>query len=108
MALLLDPLNAEWRRPAPSVSRLHFETSKGAFVLELHREWGPVGADRLYNLARLGYYDDTRFHRVNRNYIAQFGVHGSPAVNAAWKEHVLADDPPRSDNARGTFAFAFK
>ena len=78
------------------------------FVLELHRDWGPIGADRLYNLARLGYYDDTRFHRVNKNYIAQFGIHGNPAVNAAWKEQVLQDDPPRSDNARGTFAFAFK
>ena len=77
-------------------------------MLELIREWGPIGADRLYNLARLGYYDDTRVHRVNRNYIAQFGLHGDPAVNAAWKERYLADDPPRSNNTRGTFAFSFR
>jgi cyclophilin family peptidyl-prolyl cis-trans isomerase len=108
MALLLDPSNIEWRRPAPGVSRLRFETTKGVFVLELHRDWGPIGADRLYNLARLGYYDDTRFHRVNGNYIAQFGIHGNPAVNAAWKQQFLSDDPERSNNSRGTFAFAFK
>jgi cyclophilin family peptidyl-prolyl cis-trans isomerase len=107
-ALLLDPSNPEWRRPAPTVSHLRFETTKGVFVLELIREWGPIGADRLYNLARLGYYDDTRVHRVNRNYIAQFGLHGDPAVNDAWKDRYLADDPPRSHNVRGTFAFAFK
>jgi cyclophilin family peptidyl-prolyl cis-trans isomerase len=107
-ALLLDPLNAEWRRPAPALSRIRFETTKGVFVLELHRDWGPIGADRLYNLARYSYYDDTRFHRVNKSYIAQFGLHGNPAVNAAWREQYLADDPARSDNARGTFAFAFK
>jgi cyclophilin family peptidyl-prolyl cis-trans isomerase len=107
-ALLLDPSDPEWRRPAPPVSHLRFETTKGVFVLELIREWGPIGADRLYNLARLGYYDDTRVHRVNRNYIAQFGLHGDPAVNAAWKDRYLADDPPRSHNVRGTFAFAFK
>ena len=107
-ALLLDPSNAEWRKPAPPVSHLRFETSKGVFVLELVREWGPIGADRLYNLARLGYYDDTRFHRVNRNYIVQFGLHGDPAVNAVWKDEYLMDDPPRSMNARGTFAFAMK
>jgi homoserine O-acetyltransferase len=107
-ALLLDPSNAEWRRPAPPVSHLRFETTKGVFVLELVRAWGPIGADRLYNLARLGYYDDTRVHRVNRNYIAQFGINGNPAVNAAWKDHYLQDDPPRSNNVRGTFAFAFK
>jgi homoserine O-acetyltransferase len=107
-ALLLDPSNLEWQKPAPPVSRLRFETSKGVFVVELVREWGPIGADRLYNLARLGYYDDTRFHRVNRNYIVQFGLHGDPAVNAAWKDKYLMDDPPRSMNARGTFAFAMK
>src|SRR5688572_13897412 len=58
--LLLDPSNAGWKKPAPAVSRLVFETTKGMFVLELHRDWGPIGADRVYNLARLGYYDDTR------------------------------------------------
>src|SRR5438105_2826570 len=97
-ALWLDPANPEWRRPAPPVSHIRFETTKGVFVLELVRGWGPIGADRLYNLARLGYYDDTRFHRVNRNYIVQFGLHGDPAVNAAWKDQYLPDDPPRSVN----------
>jgi cyclophilin family peptidyl-prolyl cis-trans isomerase len=105
-ALLLDPANAEWSRPAPPVSRLRFETTKGDFVVELIREWGPIGVDRFYNLARLGYYDDTRFHRVNKGYIAQFGLHGDSAVNAAWKTAYIKDDPPRSQNARGTFAFA--
>lgn len=107
-AIWLDPAHPEWRRPAPDVSHLRFETTKGTFVLELIREWGPIGADRLYNLARLGYYDDTRFHRVNPNYIVQFGLHGDPAVNAAWRDRYLADDPPRSTNTRGTFAFAMK
>lgn len=107
-ALLLNPADAEWTTPAPPVSHLRFETTQGVFVLELVRAWGPIGADRLYNLARLGYYDDTRIHRVNANYIAQFGLHGDSAVNAAWKDHYLKDDPPRSTNTRGTFAFAMK
>ena len=107
-SLLLQPADPEWRRPAPAISHLQFETTRGAFTLELVRAWGPIGADRLYNLARLGYFDDTRFHRVNRNYIAQFGLHGNPSVNAAWRDQYLADDLPRSHNVRGTFAFAFK
>ena len=107
-ALLLDPANAEWRRPAPPVSHLRFETTKGVFVLELIRAWGPVGADRLYNLARLGYYDDTRVHRVRTGYIAQWGLHGDPTVNAAWKGRYIADDAPRSRNTRGTFAFSYE
>jgi homoserine O-acetyltransferase len=105
--LVLDPANAEWSRPAPAVSHLTFETTKGTFVLELHRAWGSIGADRLYNLARLGYYDDTRFHRVNKGYIAQFGLHGDARVNAAWEERYLEDDPPRSNNVRGAFAFSY-
>jgi len=104
--LLLDPSNAEWRKPAPAVSRLRFETTKGVFVLELHRDWGPIGADRVYNLARLGYYDETRLHRVRAD-IAHFGIHGDPPVNAVWSKAELPDDPPRSTNGRGTFALAF-
>jgi cyclophilin family peptidyl-prolyl cis-trans isomerase len=106
-ALLLEPDNAEWRHPAPALSTLRFETTKGVFALELHRDWGPIGADRLYNLARLGYYDDTRFHRVRPGYIAQWGLHGDSAVNAAWKGKCLSDDPPRSQNTRGSFAFSY-
>jgi len=71
------------------------------------RAWGPIGADRVYNLARLGYYDDTRVHRVVRGYIAQWGLHGDPAVNAAWQSRTIAADPPRSRHARGTFALAY-
>ena len=107
-ALLLDPSNAEWTRQAPPVSRVRFETSKGAFVMELTRSSAPLGVDRFYNLVRLGFYDDARFHRVNPNYIAQFGLSGNPAVTAAWRGYEVPDDPPNSHNLRGTFAFAMK
>ncbi|MBI1808867.1 MAG: hypothetical protein HYR75_03140, partial [Gemmatimonadetes bacterium] len=43
-ALLLDPADAEWTRHAPAVSHLRFATTKGEFVLELRRDWGPIGA----------------------------------------------------------------
>lgn len=105
-AILLDPSHEEWLRLAPEVARLRFETTQGAFVLELRRAWGPIGADRIWNLARLGYYDDTRLHRVRAD-IVHFGIHGDPAVNAAWSRAELPDDPPRSTNRRGTFALAF-
>lgn len=107
-AIWVNPEHPEWKRQAPPVSHLRFETTKGVFVLELVRANGPIGADRLYNLARLGYYDDTRFHRVNANYIAQFGLSGDSVVNAVWRERFIADDPPRSTNRRGTLAFSMK
>lgn len=105
-ALLLDPSHPEWSRASPRVWQARFETSQGDFVLEAVRENVPVGADRFYNLVRLGYYDDTRFHRVSEGYIVQFGIHGDPGVNAAWLNRQIPDDPARGSNVRGTFAFA--
>lgn len=105
-ALLLDPSNPEWTHPSPPVWQARFETTRGEFVVEVVRDLAPIGADRFYNLIRLGYYDDTRFHRVVPGYIVQFGLHGDPRVNAAWLHRQLQDDPPRGSNVRGTFAFA--
>ncbi|HEX7051185.1 MAG TPA: peptidylprolyl isomerase [Longimicrobiales bacterium] len=104
--LLLDPTNPEWRRRAPDVYRARFETTKGVFVVEAVRAYAPIGADRFYNLVRLCYYDDARFHRVSRGYIAQFGLHGDPAVNRAWMHQQIPDDPRHGSNVRGTLAFA--
>jgi cyclophilin family peptidyl-prolyl cis-trans isomerase len=107
--LLLHPENATWEQTAPDVSRVRFETTKGKFTIEVVRDWSPKGADRFYNLVRLGFFDDVRFTRVVPNWIAQFGISGDPAVNAVWRETPIPDDPPfKQTNARGTVAFAFK
>jgi cyclophilin family peptidyl-prolyl cis-trans isomerase len=105
-ALLLRPGHPEWSAPSPPVWRARFETSQGSFLVEAERERAPRGSDRFYNLIRLGYYDDTRFHRVREGYIVQFGLHGDPDVNRAWLDAHIADDPPAGPNARGTLAFA--
>lgn len=105
-SLLLDPSNPEWRRPSPPVWYARFETSKGSFVVECVRAHGPNGSDRFYNLIRLGYYNDVRFHRVIAHYIAQWGLNGDPAVNQAWLHAQFPDDPKYGSNVRGTLAFA--
>ncbi|HEU6451162.1 MAG TPA: peptidylprolyl isomerase [Gemmatimonadaceae bacterium] len=105
-ALLLDPSNPEWKRPSPPVWYARFETSKGDFVVKCERAHAPNGSDRFYNLIRLGYYDDVRFHRVLPHYIVQWGLNGDPAVNAAWLHAQFEDDPKYGSNVRGTFAFA--
>ena len=105
-SLLLDPVSPEWTQPSPPEWQARFETSQGEFVVSVVREHAPIGADRFYNLVRLGYYDDTRFHRVSEGYIAQFGLHGDPRVNAAWLHRQIPDDPAHGSNVRGTLAFA--
>src|SRR6185312_9692328 len=93
--------------PAPSgVTRVRIETSKGAFVMEVNREWAPRGADRFLELVRSKFFDDSRFFRVRVKYIAQFGIAGDPAVTRKWEGREFPDDSVRTSNVRGTFAFA--
>lgn len=90
----------------PEVFQVRFETSQGPFVVEVHREWAPQGADRFHALVAAGYFDDSRFFRVVAGFIAQFGVAGDPKVTAAWKDRTIPDDPVRQSNTRGTIAYA--
>ena len=65
---LRDPDAAFWKETAPAIFRVRIETTKGPFVLEVRREWAPIGADRFYNLVRSGFYDDSRFYRVTTRF----------------------------------------
>jgi len=97
---------AALRETAPAAFRVRFETSAGSFTVAVHRDWAPLGADRFYNLARSGYFDGVRFFRVLPGFVAQFGMHGDPAVTRAWFTQRFPDDPVRHTNARGTVTFA--
>jgi cyclophilin family peptidyl-prolyl cis-trans isomerase len=73
----------------------------------VHRDWAPNGADRFYNLVRAGYYDDTRFFRVDKDRWAQFGINGNPGVSQLWRGHSIPDERRTASNRRGTIAYAF-
>ena len=91
---------------APPTFKANFDTSKGKFVIDVHRDWAPIGADRFYNLVKNGYYDDVRFFRVIDGFMAQFGMHGTPAVQQAWTNARLKDDPVKQGSKRGFVVFA--
>lgn len=103
-----NPLFAPRRltETAPATFRARFETSEGAFVIEVHRSWAPNGADRFYNLVRNGFYDDTRVYRVLDGFMAQFGMNGDPRINIAWRNSIIVDDPVTQSNRRGRVSFA--
>ena len=104
---LLHPDSPEMRERAPDAFRVRLETSKGDILLEIRRDWAPIGVDRFYNLVRHGYYDQVRFHRVVEDRWAQFGINGDPEIAKRWREAFLADDPLKEPNRKGTIAFAF-
>jgi homoserine O-acetyltransferase len=105
-AALRDPAAAIWSRPAPEKFRVRVQTSAGDFVIEADRAWAPYGVDRFYHLVRAGFFDDSRFFRVDAGYIAQFGIPGRPEIAAPWQNQFMPADWPKPGNARGTIGYA--
>lgn len=105
-AALTNPKLAN--KQAPDKFRVKFETTKGDIVLEVNREWSPVGADRFYNLVDIGYFKDIVIFRAVPDFMFQFGIHGSPAVSQHWSNSNIKDDPrkPGISNEPGTITFA--
>jgi len=101
---LLDPSPAT--ETAPATYKVRFETTEGDFVVQVHRAWAPLGADRFYNLVKIGYFDDVAFFRAIDDFMVQFGVHGDPAVTEAWSSAPIQDDPVQQSNTRGMVTFA--
>lgn len=101
-----QPTEAELSKAAPDIFQVKFETSKGDFILEAYREWSPLGVDRVYHMARSGFFKDVRFYRVLDGFMAQFGAHGDPAVAKAWREFNIQDEPVVQSNLRGFVSFA--
>ena len=95
---------------APDKFKAKFFTTKGDFVIGVTRAFAPGGADRFYNLVKLGFYDGVRFYRVVDGFMVQFGINPDPAVNGAWYNAYIPDDPVVKSNTRGfvTFAMAGK
>jgi peptidyl-prolyl cis-trans isomerase A (cyclophilin A) len=101
---LKDPSQLTER--APDAFRARFETSQGAFIIAVEREWAPLAADRFYSLVKNGFYDGSRFFRVLDGFMAQFGLHADPEVQSAWRSANLKDEPVTKSNTRGFVTFA--
>lgn len=91
---------------APDTFKVAFETTKGKIVVEFHRDWAPLGVDRLHHLVKIGYFEEIAFYRVLDDFMAQFGSHGDPEINKLWMFASIKDDPVKEKNTRGRFTFA--
>ena len=91
---------------APDVYWAKLDTTKGAIVIKVTRDWAPIGADRFYNLVKNGFFNDARFFRMIPGFIVQFGISADPNVSAVWHDADIQDDPVKQSNAAGTVTFA--
>jgi peptidyl-prolyl cis-trans isomerase A (cyclophilin A) len=103
---LMAGINQVTPSHAPEMYRTMVETTAGHFEIAVHRNWSPGGADRFFDLAKQGYYDDSRFYRVVAGKWAQFGIAGEPAVAQAWRAKTISDDRLIQSNKTGFVAFA--
>jgi peptidyl-prolyl cis-trans isomerase A (cyclophilin A) len=101
---LLHP--AALHAKAPATYGVKFTTTKGTFVVTVHRGWAPRGADRFYNLVRARFFDGNEFFRVLTGFVVQFGISGYPSVSTAWQSANLKDDPVKASNTVGTITYA--
>lgn len=91
---------------APETFTVRFDTTKGDFEVEVHRDWAPKGADRLHELVESGFYNGVIFFRVLSGFVAQFGISGVPEIGAEWRNTPIDDDPVKASNTKGTVTFA--
>lgn len=103
-AALMKPSTLKER--APNVYKAKFDTTAGVFVIEVHADWAPNGADRFYNLVKNGFYDGCRFFRVVPGFMVQFGINGDPTIQRNWVNAGIPDDKVTQGNTRGLVSFA--
>eukprot|EP00051_Salpingoeca_urceolata_P017368 m.235977 g.235977 ORF g.235977 m.235977 type:complete len:167 (+) comp18934_c1_seq2:166-666(+) len=68
-----------------------------------------MGVDRLNRLVASKYFDGSKFFRVVRDFLVQFGIHGDPDVNSEWNDNPIADETTEDKcqpASVGTLAFA--
>src|SRR6478672_7983736 len=103
-AALLHP--AKLTKKSPQFFDITFHTTKGDFVVSVHRTWAAQGADRLYNLAKNHFFDGMKIFRVVPGFVVQFGISPYPQVSKAWANATIPDDIVTNHNTRGAVSFA--
>lgn len=101
-----DTKGAGAKEAAGGEFHVKFETTAGNFVVKVHPEWAPNGAERFRELIKNGFYDDTKFFRVVPNFMVQWGINGDPKVQADWRDAKIKDDPVKKSNKKGYMTFA--
>jgi cyclophilin family peptidyl-prolyl cis-trans isomerase len=100
------------KAPAPPVAdnkektfKVRLDTSKGPVIVEVHRDWAPLGAEQFHKLVEAKFFDGVRFFRIVPNFVVQFGLAANPSVTKKW-DKAIKDDAVGQTNRVGSLAFA--
>ena len=86
--------------------RVRFETSKGAFVVELEQAKAPITVGNFLEYVKSGYYDGTIFHRVIPGFMVQGGGFTADMQQKPAREPIVNESANGLANKRGTIAMA--
>ena len=91
-----DPSNPPSVQPldAGGEYQIEFKTSHGDFTVELDPKNAPCNGDSMLDLARRGFFDETRFHRIVPDFIIQGG--DPTATGNGGSGYTTQDIPPPS------------
>lgn len=80
--------------PHPASATLTFVTDAGPLALTVDPTSAPFAADRLTSLARSGFYDGIRIHRVTPGFVAQFGDRVGDGSGGAGQQPLPCETSP--------------
>jgi peptidyl-prolyl cis-trans isomerase B (cyclophilin B) len=93
------------RLDATKTWALDFETNCGTFVVRLDTRLAPNTTASLVKLARIGFFDDTIFHRIARGFVIQGG--DPTQTGSGGPGYWMRDVPPANVRyTKGTVAMA--
>ena len=102
--------NMQWESP-PAMSidtarqyQATLRTTYGDITVELHPSEVPATVNNFVFLARQGFYDGVRFHRIIRGFMVQSG--DPTGTGRGGPGYRFADEPVTRDYLRGTLAMA--
>jgi cyclophilin family peptidyl-prolyl cis-trans isomerase len=92
--------------PPAGPARVRFETTLGAFEVELDVARAPLTTANFLQYVRDGHYDGTVFHRVITNFVVQGGGHLPDGTEKPTRAAIPNESGNGLSNRRGTLAMA--
>jgi len=76
-------------------------------IIEIHKDWAPLGSQRFLDLVEDSYFTDCSFFRVVTGFLVQFGIASHPGKWYSWQiKGKIQDDPKIQKFVRGSLSFA--
>ncbi|HEY7707184.1 MAG TPA: peptidylprolyl isomerase [Gaiellaceae bacterium] len=85
--------------------RIEFVTSHGSFTVEIDASKSPCNGDSMVDLAKRGFFDGTRFHRIVPEFIIQ-GGDPTGTGNGGSGYTTIDPPPPNTQYTKGVVAMA--